>query len=57
MDILLKVVSAAGLGLTVVPSYFVFCGSITWETHAILMLVGTVVWFGSAPFWMKKEND
>jgi hypothetical protein len=52
MRTLLKLISFAGLGLTVVPSFLVFTGAIAWDTHATLMLVGTVLWFGSAPFWM-----
>ncbi len=56
MNILLKAVSVAGLALTVMPAYFVWVGSISWDTHAMLMLIGTLLWFGSAPFWMKKDN-
>ena len=52
MRTLLKLISFAGLGLTVVPSFLVFAGVIAWETHAALMLVGMVLWFASAPFWM-----
>jgi hypothetical protein len=33
----------------------VFAGTITWDTHALLMLVGTVLWFATSPFWMKHE--
>jgi hypothetical protein len=54
---LLKLISLAGLGLTVVPAFFVFAGAITWKTHAALMLVGTVLWFGTAPFWMRETKD
>ncbi len=50
-----KVLSAIGLALTVIPSFYVFVGSITWQTHADLMLGGTVLWFVTAPFWMKKQ--
>jgi hypothetical protein len=53
----LKLISFAGLGLTVVPSFLVFAGVIAWRTHAVWMLVGTVVWFASAPFWMEKSRD
>lgn len=57
METLLKVISAAGLALTVVPAFLVFNGTIEWGTHATLMLIGTLMWFGSAPFWMKKETN
>lgn len=52
MKLILKLISAAGLGLTVLPAFFVFNGSISWFTHATLMAAGTIVWFVSAPFWM-----
>lgn len=55
MKSLLKFVSFIGLGLTVVPSVLVFAGSITWGTHAVMALVGTVAWFATAPFWMWKK--
>ena len=56
MSLLLKVVSVAGLGLTVVPAFLVFAGTITWTTHAWAMMVGSVLWFVSAPFWMGEKR-
>ena len=56
MKIVLKIVSFAGLALTVVPAFLVFTGSINWQHHAVMMLIGTLLWFGSAPFWMKKTG-
>ena len=55
MSTLLKLVSFLGLALTVVPAFLVFAGTISWSTHAALMLVGAVLWFASAPFWMSDE--
>ncbi len=55
MNMIMKVLSYTALGLTVIPSACVFAGSITWQTHADLMLGGTVLWFVTAPFWMKKD--
>lgn len=55
MKTITKILSAVALGLTLLPSVFVFTGSIPWETHASLMFGGTVLWFITAPFWMKKE--
>ena len=56
MTTLLKLMSFAGLGLTVVPSLLVFTRAMTWETHATLMFVGMVLWFASAPFWMRERK-
>jgi hypothetical protein len=52
MTRVLKLISFLGLALTVVPALLVFTGSMSWGTHAALTLLGAVLWFGSAPFWM-----
>ena len=57
MKPLLKAVSFVGLALTVVPAFLVFAGLVTWHRYATLMLVGTLLWFISAPFWMKHHED
>ena len=57
MNTLLKLASLVGLLLTVVPAFLVFAGTITWQTHATLMLVGTVLWFATAPFWMHGDRS
>lgn len=56
MKVIAKAISAAGLLLTVVPAYLVWAGSVTWDMHAMYMLLGTLLWFCSAPFWMKKAE-
>ena len=57
MKLLTQILSAVGLALTVGPSFFVFSGHITWDTHHVLMIIGTVLWFISAPYWMKTKED
>ena len=57
MKPLLKLVSFVGLALTVVPAFLVFAGVMTWDRYATWMLVGTLLWFLSAPFWMKRHPD
>ena len=52
----LRALSALALGLTIVPAFLVFAGTITWETHAALMLTGAVLWFGTAPLWMREKR-
>ena len=56
MKKILIILSYIGLGLTVIPSFFVFKGIITWNLHAQLMLAGMFVWFLTAPFWMQKKK-
>jgi hypothetical protein len=53
---LLKIISFIGLLLTLIPSFFVFLNRIELETNKYLMLVGTLLWFGSSPFWMNKSK-
>ncbi len=56
MKTIAQLVSLAGLALTVVPAFLVFTGSISWDRHAALMLAGVVLWFVSAPLWMKQSE-
>jgi hypothetical protein len=46
-----------GLALTIVPSFFVFSGNLSWGDHARLMFVGMVLWFIFAPIGMKKKGS
>jgi hypothetical protein len=55
MKTILKIVSFIGLILTVVPSILVFNDSITLDMHKWLMLLGAILWFVTAPFWMNKK--
>ena len=56
MKKLLILLSITGLLLTVVPSFLVFYGILSWKTHSILMVFGFFFYFGSAPFWMKSTG-
>lgn len=56
MKTLLKLISLAGLLLTLLPSILVFNGIMEFGDHKNLMLVGTCLWFISAPFWMKEKS-
>ncbi len=56
MNTFLKLSSFIGLGLTVIPSFLIFAQTITWKTYLTLMTIGTVLWFLTAPFWMRKES-
>ena len=54
--LLLKIISYAGLLLTLIPSFLVFAKGIELNTNKHLMLLGTVLWFGTRPFWMSKSK-
>ncbi|MGD2120425.1 MAG: hypothetical protein PVJ76_01715 [Gemmatimonadota bacterium] len=55
MKKLLMAASLMGLGLTLIPSFLVFSGSITLDSNKLLMLLGTVLWFGAASRWLGTE--
>lgn len=55
MNRLMKLISLVGLLLTAVPAFLVFFGKLAIERHYRFMLIGMVVWFLSAPFWMLKK--
>ncbi len=51
---LLKIISILGLLLTLLPSFFVFMNLIDFELNKTLMLIGSILWFASFPFWIDK---
>ncbi|NJD11519.1 MAG: hypothetical protein FIB01_14160 [Gemmatimonadetes bacterium] len=53
---LLQLISGLGLVLTVVPSVLVATGGIGWARHADAMLAGALLWFLTAPFWMREQG-
>ncbi|NQT27738.1 hypothetical protein HQ585_20445 [candidate division KSB1 bacterium] len=57
MKTILKLVSIAGLLLTILPAILVARGSLDLETHYGWLLIGMVFWFVSVPFWMKEQVD
>lgn len=58
MKNILKIISFIGLALTLIPSFLVMKGIIDPQHSKILMLIGTIIWFITASFWMNKtENE
>ena len=55
MKTVLKLVSFAGLGLMVVSALLVFNSTMEHSRFRALALVGTVLWFATVPFWMKRR--
>ncbi len=56
MNLILKLISFTGLVLTIFPAVLVFTGTLSFDMHTTLMLVGMLLWFGTAPFWMKEKK-
>jgi len=57
MKHLIKFISYVGLGLTLIPAFLVFTGNISLDSNKIIMFIGTVIWFVSAPSWMNKAEE
>lgn len=57
MRLLVKFISYISLGLTLIPSFLVFTGSISLDSGKMFMFVGTIIWFASAPSWMNKTQE
>jgi hypothetical protein len=56
MKSILKIISFVGLALTILPSILVFKGAIEMKAHFHLMAAGLLLWFVTAPFWMKNKS-
>ncbi|WP_310391851.1 hypothetical protein [Hymenobacter sp.] len=56
MKIALRVISFTGLALTALPAILMFNNKINFQQHLDYMLVGTLMWFLTAPFWVGKES-
>lgn len=56
MKTIIKLISVIGLALTLVPAFLVYQGSIDLDMNKTLMLIGTLCWFFTAPYWMNKTT-
>ncbi|MDX1637519.1 MAG: hypothetical protein R3281_06100 [Balneolaceae bacterium] len=48
--------SLTGLALTIFPSVLVFLQEISLDDHKNYMVIGMVLWFATAPFWVKEQE-
>jgi hypothetical protein len=53
---ILQTISFCGLAVSLIPALLVFGGAITKQTYYNLMLLGMLLWFGTAIFWIKKDG-
>ncbi|AWX43243.1 hypothetical protein HME9304_00230 [Flagellimonas maritima] len=53
---IVKLISYMGLVLTLVPSFLVFMQAMELELYKNLMLLGTLIWCATAPFWVNKSK-
>ena len=57
MKILLSILGFIALLATILPSILVFSGTIESETHKMVMTIGMILWFATAPFFMKRKDS
>jgi hypothetical protein len=57
MKLLLPLVSAIALALIVGPACLYFADIVGKPRMQSLMIVGTVLWFVSAPLWLGKNES
>lgn len=53
---ILQTISCCGLALSVIPAVLVYSGAMEKQTYLNLMLIGMILWFGTAVFWIKKDH-
>lgn len=56
MKYLLQIISLAGILLTIVPPVLFFAGTMSNSIKNLWMLIGTIVWFVTATFWLGKKK-
>ena len=57
MKKLLPGISGIGLALVLIPACLYLAGSTGKSQMQTLMLIGTVVWFITAPLWMRNNSE
>ena len=53
----LKIASWLGLALTLLPSLFVFSGVLTLDGFKDIVLGGSLLYLGTAPFWINRDRS
>ena len=56
MKAILVILSMLALALTVMPSVLVFLQKMSLEEHKQVMVGGMILWFVTAPFWLKEQK-
>lgn len=54
--LILKAVSFLGLALSIIPAFLVFDGVVSKDIYLWVMVLGMVMWFGTAVLWIKRDH-
>lgn len=57
MKTLLRILSYLGLAITCLAPLLLWAGKLEVSTNRILLNIGMVLWFGTAIFWIKKNEE
>ncbi len=57
MKRLAQILSFLALAATLLPAVLFFADKITLPETKFVLLVGTVLWFLTAPFWMEHKTS
>ena len=57
MKTLLVAISFLGLAFVIGAPMAYLAGTTNKDTMMNLMLIGTLLWFASVPFWMGRESE
>lgn len=50
------ILSCLALGLTLIPSFLVASQILSFKVYTQLMLIGTLIWFIAAPYWIRPKT-
>ncbi|MHC4477745.1 MAG: hypothetical protein ACYTEL_19035 [Planctomycetota bacterium] len=53
---ILQIISFIGLALSIIPAFLLFGGILAKDTYLQLMIVGMILWFSTAVFWIKPDH-
>lgn len=53
---LLKLISYLGLAMSILPAMLFFAGKLDRQTYLNLLIVGMILWFSTAIFWIKSDH-
>lgn len=53
---ILQTISLCGLVLSIIPAVLVYSGTFEKQTYLNLMLLGMLLWFSTAVFWVKRDH-
>ena len=54
--LILQIISFIWLAISIIPAFLVFGGILAKDIYLQLMIVGMVLWFGTAVFWIKPDH-